>query len=83
MRLGKERNTVSPEQRDILRTNLADDGNEYNIVTIEYPSYVPRADDTDCLKIVTRMVESDQVYVDCYDFEGRTVDQSSYFARTT
>jgi len=79
---------MTSEQRSILRTNLDGDGNEYRIVSIEYPSgYHDAIGDArnDGLKIVSRMVESSLVYVDVYGADGSTDVQESrhFFERTS
>jgi len=77
---------MSPEQRDILTVNIADDGNEYNIVTIEYPHHYGSAESDptrrgdDGLKIVSRLVNSDRVDVDIYRPDG-SVESSGFYAR--
>lgn len=62
-------------QNDVLTNLLDQEGGVYTIVTIEYPYNF-----TD-LKTVTRMIESDQCFVDVYGEDGATVESRSYFAR--
>jgi hypothetical protein len=62
-------------QNDILTNLLDQEGGTYTIVTIEYPSNFHD------LKTVTRMIESDEHFVDIYNEEGATVESRSFFAR--
>lgn len=77
---------MTSEQRDILIASVQDDGGEYNIVTIEYPSHYgfaesdPARRGDDGLKIVSRLVESDRVDVDIYRPDG-SVETSGFYAR--
>ncbi len=80
---------MSPEQRDILIASVQDDGNEYDILTIEYPHHyewmpgerVAKGGD-DGLKIVSRLVESTRVDVDIYRPDG-SVETSGFYERRT
>lgn len=76
---------MTREQRDILKRNLEDDGNEYHIVSIEYPCgyHDPRTGDArqDGVKIVTREAESQRHYTDVYSAEGTTAETRSFFSR--
>ena len=62
-------------QNDVLQSLLDQEGGTYTIVTIEYP-YNFRD-----LKTVTRMIESQEHFVDVYDEEGKTIETRSFFAR--
>jgi hypothetical protein len=72
---------MTKEQREILISNVKQDGGEYSILSIEYPSNVEGYGLQTCLKIVTRMIESDECFADWYNEQGATINTRSYFAR--
>lgn len=74
---------MTSEQREILKANLEGVGSDYVIQGLEYPAAVNAHRMWDCLKITTRMVESDEIFVDFYAADGSTVERRSFFARET
>ena len=66
---------MTKELRDVLMQLVKDDGGIYHLVTVEYP-----CDEHGGMKTVTRMVESDEYYMDIYRADGTTQETRSFFS---